>query len=158
MADAISSALARHMIAVLSERPALSSRDFMVVNAAGAEENAQVLSTLFSLARARSLSRSLSRSHALTLSLSLARALSLSRSRSRSLTLTLTLTLSGSLQDSHSLNPPLPLFLPYSLNPLSPGRCAYLPSVTCYRQSIKPPPPLLPLSSLVVAIQLETSI
>ena len=26
------------------------------------------------------------------------------------------------------------------------GRCAYLPSVTCYRQSIKPPPPPPPLS------------
>jgi len=23
------------------------------------------------------------------------------------------------------------------------GRCAYLPSVTCYRQSIKPPPPII---------------
>ena len=27
------------------------------------------------------------------------------------------------------------------------GRCAYLPSVTCYRQSIKPPPPSPPPSS-----------
>ena len=31
------------------------------------------------------------------------------------------------------------------------GRCAYLPSVTCYRQSIKPPPPSPPRSPLGLA-------
>jgi len=56
LADAISSALARYILAVLAERPALSSRDFMVVAAAGAEENVQVLFLYFSLSLFLSLS------------------------------------------------------------------------------------------------------
>jgi len=46
---------------------------------------------------------------------------------------------------SLSLSPSLPLSLSLSLSPSLPFSLSLSPSVTCYRQSIKPPPPPPPL-------------